>query len=67
MTIRTVRFVPPSSANFVDKGKIPRSKGGHFPFHKSQLDTQMFGVVGPTRLWTHPFSVVCLVFFKSQE
>ena len=33
--------------------KIPRNKGGHCPFHKSQLDSQTFGMVGPTGLWTH--------------
>ena len=33
--------------------KIPRNKGGHFLFHKSQLDSRMFGMAGPTRLWTH--------------
>ena len=32
--------------------KIPRNKGGHCPFHKSQLDSRTFGMVGPTRLWT---------------
>jgi hypothetical protein len=30
--------------------KIPHNKGGHFPFCKSQLDSRMFGVVGPTGL-----------------
>ena len=33
--------------------KIPRNKGGHCPFCKSQLDSQMFGMAGPTGLWTH--------------
>ena len=32
--------------------KIPRNKGGHYPFHKSQLDSRTFGMAGPTRLWT---------------
>ena len=32
--------------------KIPRNKGGHCPFRKSQLDSRMFGMVGPTGLWT---------------
>ena len=53
MIVITVRFDPPSSTNFVDKGKIPQNKGGHYPFCKSQLDSQTFGVVGPTGLWTH--------------
>ena len=30
--------------------KIPRNKGDHFPFHKSQLDSPMFGVVAPIGL-----------------
>ena len=36
--------------------KIPHKKGGHFPFRKSQLDSQTFGMVGPTGLWPryHP-------------
>ena len=33
--------------------KIPRNKGGHCPFRKSQLDSRMFGMAGPTGLWTH--------------
>ena len=33
--------------------KIPRNKGGHCPFRKSQLDSRMFGMEGPTRLWTN--------------
>ena len=33
--------------------KIPLNKGGHFPFRKSQLDSRMFGMAGPTGLWTH--------------
>ena len=32
--------------------KIPRNKGGHFPFRKSQLDSRMFGTAGPMGLWT---------------
>jgi hypothetical protein len=32
--------------------KIPRNKGGHIPFCKSQLDSRTFGMVGPTGLWT---------------
>ena len=32
--------------------KIPHNKGVHFPFCKSQLDSQTFGMAGPTRLWT---------------
>ena len=31
--------------------KIPRNKGGHCPFRKSQLDSQTFGMAGPTGLW----------------
>ena len=36
--------------------KIPCNKGGHFPFRKSQLDSQMFGMEGPMGLWPryHP-------------
>ena len=33
--------------------KIPRNKGGHYPFRKSQLDSRMFDMEGPTGLWTH--------------
>ena len=33
--------------------KIPRNKGGHCLFHKSQLDSQTFGMAGPMGLWTH--------------
>ena len=33
--------------------EIPHNKGGHFPFHKSQLDSWTFGMVGLTGLWTH--------------
>jgi len=32
--------------------KIPRNKGGHCPFRKSQLDSRTFGMVGLTGLWT---------------
>ena len=32
--------------------KIPHNKGGHCPFRKSQLDSQTFGMAGPTGLWT---------------
>jgi hypothetical protein len=56
MTIITIRFDPPSSANFVDaggRGGIPHNKGGHFSFCKSQLDSRMSGVGGPTGLWTY--------------
>ena len=36
--------------------KIPHNKGGHFPSCNSQLDSRMFGMVGPMRLWPcyHP-------------
>ena len=42
--------------NLLTGGEIPRNKGDHFPFRKSQLDSRMFGMVGPTRLWPcyHP-------------
>ena len=33
-------------------GKIPRNKGRHCPFRKSQLDSRTFGMAGSTRLWT---------------
>jgi hypothetical protein len=36
----------------VDGGKIPRNKGRHCPFRKSQLDSRTFGVAGSTGLWT---------------
>ena len=29
---------------------------GHFPFHRSQLDLQIFGIAGPTRLWARYYS-----------
>lgn len=32
--------------------KIPHNKGRHYLFHKSQLDSQTFGMVGSTGLWT---------------
>ena len=32
--------------------KIPRNKGGHCPFRKSQLDSRTFGMAGPMGLWT---------------
>jgi hypothetical protein len=32
--------------------KIPPNKGGHYLFHKSQLDSRTFGMAGPTGLWT---------------
>ena len=32
--------------------KIPRNKGGHYPFRKSQLDSWTFGMAGPIGLWT---------------
>ena len=32
--------------------KIPHNKGRHYPFRKSQLDSQMFGMAGLTGLWT---------------
>jgi len=34
---------PPSSANFVDGVKIFHNKEDHYPFRKSQLDSQTFG------------------------
>ena len=38
--------------NYVLTGEtIPRNKGGHCLFHKSQLNSQTFGVAGPTGLW----------------
>ena len=33
--------------------KIPRNKGGHCMFRKSQLDSRTFGMAGPMGLWTH--------------
>ena len=33
--------------------KIPRNKGRHCPFRKSQLDSQTFGMADSTGLWTH--------------
>ena len=40
------------------RGKIPLQQGGDCPFCKSQLDSQMFGVVGPTRLCIHYHSKI---------
>ena len=34
-------------------GIIPHNKGGHFLFHKSQLDSRTFGVAGPMELWPY--------------
>ena len=50
---------------FIDGGKNPMKKRGTLPipFHKSQLDSRMFGVVGLTGLWTHYHSKL-FVFFS---
>jgi hypothetical protein len=32
-------------------GKMPHNKEGHFPFCKSQLDSQIFGVAGSIASW----------------
>jgi hypothetical protein len=32
--------------------KIPRNKGRHCPFRKSQLDSRTFGMAGSMGLWT---------------
>ena len=32
--------------------KILHNKRGHYLFRKSQLDSQTFGMAGPTGLWT---------------
>ena len=47
--------------------KVPRNKGGDFPFRKSQLDSWTFDMVGPMVLWPdyHPKGV-CLGGFKAQ-
>ena len=33
--------------------KFPCNKGGHYPFRKSQLDSQMFGMASLMGLWNH--------------
>ena len=40
--------------------KIPRNKGRHCQFRKSQLDSRMFGVARSSGLWTRYHSK-CLV------
>ena len=65
MTIRTIRFDPPSSANFVDGGENPSQQRGNFLFHKSQLDSRNFGVAGPMGLWTRYHSKL-FVWFSSK-
>ena len=47
--------------------KFPSNKGDEFPFHKSQLDSRMLGVVGPIGLWTHYHSEKNKFYFKAQE
>ena len=48
--------------------KIPRNKGRHCPFRKSQLDSQTFGVAGSTGLWTHYYSkYLVIVALKLKE
>ena len=49
---------------------IPPKKGRHFPFHKSQLDSRMFGMVGSTGLWTcyhSKFVVWCDLKIKNNK
>jgi hypothetical protein len=41
-----------NGCNMLTGEKIPRNKGGHCPFRKSQLDSRTFGMAGPTGLWT---------------
>ena len=50
--------------------KIPRNKGRHCLFRKSQLDSQTFGVAGPTKLWPcyHSSGVVwCALNLKNKR
>ena len=42
----------------VDEENVPRNKGDHCPFRKSQLDSRTFGVAGQTGLWTHYHSKI---------
>ena len=48
--------------------KIPRNKGRHYPFHKSQLDSRTFAMAGSTGLWTrYCSSRLVIVCFKAQR
>jgi hypothetical protein len=50
--------------------KIPRNKGRHYPFRKSQLDSRTYGMVGSMRLWTHyhyKFVVWCALKLKNNK
>ena len=51
MTVITIRLALLLAPILLMGEKIPRNKGGHFPFCKSQLDSQTFGMAGPMRLW----------------
>ena len=50
-TTIVLRFLNPT--NLLTGVKIPRNKGGHYPFRKSQLDSRTFGMAGLMGLWTH--------------
>ena len=50
--------------------KIPLNKGCHYPFRKSQLDSQMFGMAELTGLWTRyhsKFVVWCALNLKNNK
>ena len=52
VTIKSLWLALPLAQILVMGVKIPRNKGGHYPLRKSQLHSQMFGMVGPMGLWT---------------
>lgn len=41
---------------------VPHNKEGHYPFQNSQLNSQMFGVLGSKVLWTHYYSNIFELF-----
>ena len=49
MTIKTFRLALLLAPILLMSEKFPRNEGGHFLFHKSQLDSRPFGVAGLTR------------------
>ena len=52
MTIRAFRLALLLAPNFVDGGKMSLATNrGHYPFQKSQLDSQRFGMEVLTGLW----------------
>ena len=67
MTVKSFWLALLLAPIFLMGGEFPHNKGGDCPFHKSQSDSRMFGVVGPTRLWTYYHYKIFEVCFKSQE